>query len=51
VGNDKTIFKTVSIDTLFQDKLVLELARMEIKFGLQANDSRFGYYDLKIKEK
>lgn len=52
VGNDKTIFKTVSIDTLFQDKISIRAISTDgNKIWFAANDSRFGYYDLKINEK
>jgi hypothetical protein len=52
VGNDKTIFKTVSIDTLFQDKISIRAISTDgNKIWFAANDSRFGYYDLKIKKK
>jgi hypothetical protein len=41
VGIDKTIFKTVSIDTLFQDNISIRAITDGNKIWYAANNSRF----------
>lgn len=48
---ENPVFKTIQIDTLFQDKIsirALVLDKNKVWYG--ANNSRFGFYDLEKKQ-
>ncbi|MGO4816916.1 oxidoreductase [Flavobacterium sp. W22_SRS_FP1] len=49
---DKTIYKAVLIDTLFEDNISIRAITVDQnKIWYAANNSRFGFYDLKKSEK
>ena len=51
-SSDKTIFKTVSIDTLFKDNINIRAITADgNKIWYAGNNSRFGFYDLKKNKK
>lgn len=48
ISKDKIIFKAVAIDTLFQDNISIRAILIDQnKIWYAANNSRFGFYDLK----
>lgn len=52
INKDKTIYKTVVIDTLFEDNISIRaIVADENKIWYSANNSRFGFYDLKTNVK
>lgn len=52
VSKDKTIYKTVVIDTLFEDNISIRAILIDDnKIWYSANNSRFGFYDLKTNVK
>ena len=51
-SKDKTVYKAVVIDTLFQDNISIRAILIdENKIWYAANNSRFGFYDLKTNSK
>jgi photosystem II stability/assembly factor-like uncharacterized protein len=51
-NKDKTIYRTVVIDTLFQDNISIRAIVIDKnKIWYAANNSRFGFYDLKTNVK
>jgi len=52
VSKDKTIYKTVVIDTLFEDNISIRAVLIDDnKIWYAGNNSRFGFYDLNAKVK
>lgn len=52
VSKDNTIYNSVKIDTLFQDNISIRSIIVDVnKIWYSANNSRFGFYDLKKKIK
>lgn len=52
ISKDKTIYQSVAIDTLFQDNISIRAIVIdENKIWYAANNSRFGFYDLKTNAK
>lgn len=51
-SKDKTIYTSIKIDTLFQDNISIRSVIIDAnKIWYSANNSRFGFYDLKKKAK